>query len=554
MVQPASPLVANLLKSVLHGACSEERADEVVNFFTNEGVTTMPQLAALREVDLDSALARVSASLALRSAVRQAYAALVLPPANGTKSVSSSKSPNSTVVAEQPIPSASAPTARKVPNKDNLRSFLTSARPDWTEGDIVAVMAKLSRVKIENVITLVCALRNKGAWSDGINKRLETAGEKRFAEKTLQALCDQADELDRKLQAEREKLAAARAASTARKEVTERAATSMRGADRSSKDAELVAERALPAKVFKVVHRVVHVHKKPFWDSPRLGKKMHGRLVVAAEETFDGWVRLVREPGWMLKDMRGQRCEGVLLEPQGDTPILAVPEVVWDPGPQKLEVVFEPHVAVYAAPILTAEPVGLRRRGEEVHAEMQSYNGWVRLASNAGWMQSYSADGERLLSWKKMPLDKELGAAKAELYRMSDGHTYGAFGPVAAAKSAGLRAFVGQLEAKQQLQRSLRERIVGAGGDKRKLRVCAADAAAAEFPDEVALAERLLKEALVQQEQEAPKHEMLLEQLATAAASGDTLAVRTAREAAKNAGVSKKEIARVYALHAGTSA
>merc|ERR1719282_602668 len=513
----------------------------------------MPQLAALRDVDLDSALARVSASLALRSAVRHAYTALVLPPAKGEKSVSSSKIPNSAPVVEQQIASASAPTARKVHSKDNLRSFLTAARPDWTEGDIGAVLAKLSRIKIENVITLVCALRNKGAWSDGLNKTLEIAGEKRFAEKTIQALRDQADELDHKLQTEREKLAAVRAASSARKEATKAVATSMHGTDRSSKDAGHAAERALPAKVFKVVHRVVHVHKKPFWYSPRLGKKMHGRLVVAAEETFDGWVRLVREPGWMLKDMRGQRCEGVLLEPQGDAPILAVPEVVWDPGPQKFEVVFEPHVPVYAAPILTAEPVGLRRRGEEVHAEMQSYNGWLRLASNAGWMQSYSPDGEQFLSWKKWSLDKELGTAKAELARMGDGHTYGAFGPVAKAKSAGLQVFVGQLEAKQEQQRNLRERIVGAGGDERKLRVCAADAAAAELPDEVALAERLLNEAVIQRAQAAPEHDMLLERLATAAASGDALAIRAAREAAKNSGVSKKEIARVYALHAGNS-
>ncbi|CAK9055111.1 Hypothetical protein SCF082_LOCUS29846 [Durusdinium trenchii] len=57
-------------------------------------------------------------------------------------------------------------------------------------------------------------------------------------------------------------------------------------------------------------------------------------------------------------------------------------------GPQPFEVVFQPSVAVRSAPSTSANIISARRCGEVVLAETQTYDGWVRLHEDAGWMLS----------------------------------------------------------------------------------------------------------------------------------------------------------------------
>ena len=58
-----------------------------------------------------------------------------------------------------------------------------------------------------------------------------------------------------------------------------------------------------------------------------------------------------------------------------------------------------------------------------------------------------------------------------------------------------------------------------------------------------------LDNLLVTKAETQKEHDVLLDNLAAAAASGDVAQIKVARNAAKEGGVPMKEIARVFALH-----
>merc|ERR1711972_810815 len=107
-----------------------------------------------------------------------------------------------------------------------------------------------------------------------------------------------------------------------------------------------------------------YVRQKPLLSAPTYGTKKRGEIIVGYEETFDGWVCLATEPGWIIKDMQGQQGVGEILSPVGNPPVLAVPRPLRKSGPIKFEVVFKPHVAVRSEPSKDARIEGLKRKGE----------------------------------------------------------------------------------------------------------------------------------------------------------------------------------------------
>lgn len=146
-----------------------------------------------------------------------------------------------------------------------------------------------------------------------------------------------------------------------------------------------------PARKFEVLLPEVAVHKWPEEASVVVGWKRRGDRVEAAEETFDGWARLVDGEGWVRRERqlpdRPARC----LEPIGAGGLeLVAPLVAKEPGRLMFEVVGSPEVPVYAQPIRGAATAGAKAVGEIVLAETQSYHGWLRLSGGVGWLPAAS--------------------------------------------------------------------------------------------------------------------------------------------------------------------
>lgn len=245
----------------------------------------------------------------------------------------------------------------------------------------------------------------------------------------------------------------------------------------------------LPVQEFRIVNADPLVRSEPRFSGQVCGQLTRGNIVQAFEETFDGWVKLADQPGWAPRDMGGrdgiQECLQEICRPA----LAAVPDfVAGGPSRMMFEVVFEPRVDILREPQLDAPKVGSRGFGEFVLAEAQTYHGWLRLADDLGWMLCVSQRHGQLLS--------SVSAAE---------------------HAAPMMALDGPGEAvpSEEEQRA-RERE-----EKEK---------------------EILRQVENQERQEA------LEELEAAAASGDGAIFRAATKAAKQAGVNKKDIARLHAL------
>lgn len=148
---------------------------------------------------------------------------------------------------------------------------------------------------------------------------------------------------------------------------------------------------------FQVMHNQCVVRSEPTLTSRALDVRQQGDFVMGVEETFDGWVRLAGQLGWMLRDMQGKGGLGVLLEPVGRPQKLAVPRLTTDTGNQMFRVVCRDGAQIRSEPLEQASVVGARAYGEFVFAETQNYHGWVRLAEHVGWMACFSVEKGELL-------------------------------------------------------------------------------------------------------------------------------------------------------------
>mmetsp|Transcript_39671 Transcript_39671/g.114501 ORF Transcript_39671/g.114501 Transcript_39671/m.114501 type:complete len:602 (-) Transcript_39671:290-2095(-) len=249
-----------------------------------------------------------------------------------------------------------------------LREFLQAAKPEWKGKDINAVLEKLVKADIQSTSEMLLALRGKGRRH--LNGRLKAVGEKTFGTETLQKLREHGEAMD---------------------------------VMSSKEDHRPSLEAQLPAQLFEVVHDSVIVYEAPSLESNMLGTKVKGELLHATEETFDCFVHLSGEMGWVQRDMHGRHGLGRLLKPVGKLPVLACNESCDDAGPQQFRVAFKPTVAVREAPSTAAKILCARSHGDVVLAEMQTYHGWLRLADGAGWILCVHSEYGQLLR----PLFKE---------------------------------------------------------------------------------------------------------------------------------------------------
>jgi len=458
---------------------------------------------------------------------------------------------------------------------------------------LCAVVEKLSRIGINNVIVLVVALRKKGPWKEGLNSKLDDFGEKRFTEQTLNALLEQADELDRQLksqprfhtqqapepqpqlhqepwlqpdremQRERELNARPMSPQLTRSSSfggdNDQISTS-REACRAASDVDVSddASRALaachtdPTQEFCIVADSLNIHDKPALRSLVIGTKIQGEVLVAISERFDGWVELANGCGWVLREvLQSGRVKKVLKE-VGPLPCRALVGPLLGLGPQKFKVAEWPPAMVFAEPVNTSEALEVREGGTDVFAEAQAFNGWVRLVDGR-WMPAIDPEHGTVLictsaqerQSQKAKL-KKVEAALAEAEAQKERSTLQ--GAIASAKATGLKVWLTEFKQREARRMRLRGRINSAVGNSAELRACVNEASAAEFADEALLSKCLLRKLDHEHKRFAGEHEIFLEQIMTAAASGNLAAVKAARDAAKAAGVDKTAIARAYAL------
>lgn len=76
-----------------------------------------------------------------------------------------------------------------------LRDFLRKARPDWTKTELLQAQEKLLKVQVESVPDLLLMLRVRGLES--LNNRLKTVDQGGFTQRTMEALHELADQIDR---------------------------------------------------------------------------------------------------------------------------------------------------------------------------------------------------------------------------------------------------------------------------------------------------------------------------------------------------------------------
>lgn len=190
----------------------------------------------------------------------------------GAETMLSGKSGAGAAAGERAEGAAERPRPEFVPRDASLRMVFQFARPDWLTRDLVAAMEKLAQIGIANVPGLLEALRGRGEQS--LNSRLKRAGQRGFAQNTLQLLRDQFE------------------------------------------PGGVGSGAAAAAPQFEVVHKVVLMRGEAALTARVLGTKKQGDLVEVSAETYDGWLRLEKEHAWMLKEWRREEGgPGVLLAP-----------------------------------------------------------------------------------------------------------------------------------------------------------------------------------------------------------------------------------------------
>jgi len=283
------------------------------------------------------------------------------------------------------------------------------------------------------------------------------------------------------------------------------------------------------------------------------------------EETFDGWVRILLDEGcgWVLKDARGRNKLNELIIPVGRAPYTASDgELAERAGPQEFEVVFNPAVVVRSAPDKKAEAMGMRRFGQKLCVDSQTYHGWVRLADGGGWMLVTDPHYGDLIRCRFAEEEKakreELRTALLEVTKCARSDNLNLLqcavnkALTAGAKKEELKAAedtLARLQKHQAERQSMRQKVLNADGNAKELRACIEEAIDAGFREEKELAERYLEMAKVREQKLAQEQGDLLQNFAEAAASGDPTAIKRTRDACKKGGVPTKEIARLFALH-----
>lgn len=440
----------------------------------------------------------------------------------------------------------------KVAKESEVRRFLRGARPSWAPKDLEKVELKLSKIGIKTLDKFKASLNPEA--EPGLNPQLQAKGEKGFAVETLAALRGQIDKPlpEAQMVLNRKQVVAPSPppAPVVVAKIPEVEADAAPARPPPQSEPEAPPARA---QQFEVIVTNVPVHNRPDDEAQWLGRRMEGQSVWGEEETFDGWVKLSSNKGWvrrarLLQD--GKTFED-LLKPVGEMPPLPSWEMSERPGLRMFQVVFSPHVPVRSAPSSDAAPVSVKKVGDLVAAETQRYDGWVRLADGKGWMRSFSEEDGPLLMcsyFEHLPSWNET----VRLAKMSSNPTNENI-VKQAIKESFYREF-GRDPADIQM---LRGAIMGAKAMPNT--VPRADIKSAELRAEALRWGKgsVVTEAAQPTEDEkreksmAEARKFAVDNLAVVVNAGDPDAIKEAIERAKDLGVPKKEIARMYALANG---
>jgi len=446
--------------------------------------------------------------------------------------------PRTATAPKASFPARSGSNANKAYGGMTVAAFLQAAKPDWSAKEVTSVCEKLSKITVVDMPSLLRTLQSEG--SSGINQRLKTAGEKAFTDQTARALRQHA----RKVSDDE----------TAR--VARASAPPERAAPSPQTSASLPP---LPTQEYRVVHEFAYVRQDPSLHSPLCGKKDQGETVHACEETFDGWIKLYGQPGYIIKDMGGKQGIGKIPSAVGKQPSLVLPEQQATSTPLVFEVVYKPLVAVRTAPSKSRPIQGTRKLGEQVRADAQGYGGWIKVCSEdgGGWMLTADPDLGQLLTCKMVEQRQQQVKALHRAAAAGDATALG--DALHVAKRAGLggeaissaERELRQIREHEAVRKDLLQRASTAKTDGKdtKLRNCIEEADQMGFAQEKRAMQEALDNLLVTKAETQKEHDVLLDNLAAAAASGDVAQIKVARNAAKEGGVPMKEIARVFALH-----
>ncbi|CAJ1351478.1 unnamed protein product [Effrenium voratum] len=431
-----------------------------------------------------------------------------------------------------------APVARPKPYGGlTMSAFLMAAKSDWSQKDITSVCERLAKITVTDLGGLLRAVQSDG--SANVNQRFKSVGEKVFTDQTMRLLRDHA------------------------KRVSDQEAKRLAPQPKPAAKGKAFSAKLppLPSQEYQVVHDFAFVRLEPNLLGSICGKKLKGDTFRASEETWDGWVKLQGQPGYVIKDMAGKQNIGQVLAGIGRCLPLVMEEVQGSDAPLVFEVVYQPFVAVRIGPDKTRPLQGTRKFGDKVRAVGQAYGGWIRLCAEDGGGYMLTADQElgQLLKCRTLEERKGQVAALQSASRQRDPAALAE--AVQGAKKCGVggaeleaaEVQLRRLKQREALRKELVQRAAAAKEEGRedRLRKCLQEAEEEGLEQERQAMQQALDTLVASKAETQREHDVLLEQLAQAAASGDVAEIKAARNAAKAGGVPMKEIARIFALNQG---
>lgn len=144
--------------------------------------------------------------------------------------------------------------------------------------------------------------------------------------------------------------------------------------------------------VYEVTSTTNTVRAEPVTSARMKTKKSRGSRLFCEEVTVDGWLKLAKEPGWLLTNFRGM--DGVheaARAVDGGAIDLAVPGF-HSQGIACLEVLPKSGVPVWSVPSKGSKRLHVRKCGERVFVRSQNFDCWARLVGEEGWVQRRCPD------------------------------------------------------------------------------------------------------------------------------------------------------------------
>lgn len=247
---------------------------------------------------------------------------------------------------------------------------------------------------------------------------------------------------------------------------------------------------------FKSV-RQLHVHEKPSLDSPHLGKKPPGTIIYAEKGVFHGWVKLAGEPGWVLFDITMDTSAASKARAAKATEEKMVRD------------------AAHFQRGINPEFLDAMKKDDE-----------LRLRDLLDKYDEVPLEALKLQVDRVRAFAGETSLVRLGVQKLAELEHDGESGRIA-------RKLRGQLET-AQTEKELREIIKACEN---------ANASAVALEARCALSQHLEEQA-----QSRLEHGHALQDLVAAIKTGNAAAIKSARDAARAAGVPKKELARVFAL------